>query len=145
MRGIFQKRKHHTSFLLKAFQISFIHFLLHRHFKHYVYGKRQTVDSCVSQNRENLRFSTCLTLLRSYSIYLVIKFSTSDNAFCVLWLVHSILVISSYTLVSPYMVNECAKRCWAKNVFPGKRYFSLNKAKKEKKNFLWKVWINADV
>ena len=34
------------------------------------------------------------------------------------------------------MVNDCAKRCWAKNVFAGKRYFSLNKAKEEKKNFL---------
>ena len=34
-------------------------------------GKRQTVDSCVSQKRENLRFSTFLTPLRSYSIYLV--------------------------------------------------------------------------
>ena len=30
----------------------------------------QTVDSCVSQKRENLRFSTCLTILRSYSIYM---------------------------------------------------------------------------
>ena len=36
----------------------------------YVYGKRQTVGSCVSQKDENLRFSTCLTLLRSYSIHL---------------------------------------------------------------------------
>ena len=33
------------------------------------------------------------------------------------------------------MVNDCAKRCEAKNVFAGKRNFSLNKAKKEKKNF----------
>ena len=36
----------------------------------YVYGKRQTVGSCVSQKHENLPFSTCLTLLRSYSIHL---------------------------------------------------------------------------
>ena len=43
------------------------------------------------------------------------------------------------------MVNDCAKRCKAKNVFAGKRNFSLNKAKKEKKTFSWKVWINADV
>ena len=43
------------------------------------------------------------------------------------------------------MVNDCSKRCHAKNVFAGKRNFSLNKAKKEKKTFLWKVWINADV
>ena len=32
------------------------------------------------------------------------------------------------------MVNDWAKRCWAKNVFAGKRYFFLNKAKREKKN-----------
>ena len=44
-------------------------------------------------------------------IIIIIKFSTSDNAFRVLWLVHSILIISSYTLVWPYMVNDCAKRC----------------------------------
>ena len=31
------------------------------------------------------------------------------------------------------MVNDCAKRCEAKNVFAGKRNFSLNKAKTEKK------------
>ena len=33
------------------------------------------------------------------------------------------------------MVNDCAKHCLAKNVFAGKRNLSLNKAKKEKKNF----------
>ena len=27
----------------------------------------------------------------------------------------------------------------------GRQNFSLNKAKKEKKTFIWKVWINADV
>ena len=31
------------------------------------------------------------------------------------------------------MVNNCTKRCYGKNVFAGKRKFSLNKAKKEKK------------
>ena len=41
-----------------------------RELKHDVYGKRQTVGSCVLQKHEDLRFSTCLTLLRSYSIYL---------------------------------------------------------------------------
>ena len=41
------------------------------------------------------------------------------------------------------MVNDCAKRRYAKNVFTEKRNFSLNKAKK--KPFLSKVWINADV
>ena len=44
-------------------------------------------------------------------ILIIIKFSTSDNAFRILWLVDSILVISSYTLVWPYMVNDCAERC----------------------------------
>ena len=33
------------------------------------------------------------------------------------------------------MVNDCAKRCYAKNVLAGKRNFSLNKAKKRKKTF----------
>ena len=35
------------------------------------------------------------------------------------------------------MVNDCAKRCYAKNVFVGKRNFSLNtvKTKNEKKSF----------
>ena len=34
------------------------------------------------------------------------------------------------------MENDCTKRCYkAKNVFAGKRNFSLNKAKKGKKNF----------
>ena len=36
----------------------------------------------------------------------IIKFSTSDNAFLAFWLVHSISVISSYTLVWPYMEND---------------------------------------
>ena len=68
----------------------------------------------------------------------VIKFSTSDDAFRVLWLVHSISVISLYTLVWPYMVNDCTKRCYTKSFFTGKQNFSLNtcKAKSEKK--LWK-------
>ena len=38
----------------------------------------------------------------------IIKFSASDNAFLAFWLVHSISVISSYTLVWPYMENDCA-------------------------------------
>ena len=49
--------------------------------------------------------------LRLCRISSIIKLSTSDNAFRVVWLVHSILVISSYTLVWPYTVNGCAKRC----------------------------------
>ena len=44
-------------------------------------------------------------------LFIIIKFSPSDNAFRLHWLVHSILVISSYTLVWPYTVNDCAKRC----------------------------------
>ena len=55
-------------------------------------------------------------------IIIIIKFSTSDNAFRILWLVHLILVISSYTLVWPYMVNDCAK---------------LKMFSPESKNFLW--------
>ena len=46
---------------------------VNREVKHYVYGKRQTEGSCVSSKRENLPFSTCLTLERSYSVYLVNK------------------------------------------------------------------------
>ena len=42
-------------------------------------GKRQTVGSWVSQKHENLRFSTCLTLLRSYLIYLVNRQERSLN------------------------------------------------------------------
>ena len=41
-------------------------------------GKRQTVDSCVTQKRENLRFSTCLTLLGRYSNY---KFTEDIEVF----------------------------------------------------------------
>ena len=65
-------------------------------------------------------------------------FSTSDNVFRVLWLVHSILVISSYTLVSPYMVNI---KCFRRKA----KFFSEKSQKRKKKAFLWKVWINADV
>ena len=54
--------------------------------------------------------NTTETILMNSQICHIIKFSTSDNAFRVLWLVHSILVISSYTLVWPYMVNDCAER-----------------------------------
>ena len=55
----------------KSFAILMHEVSHHREIKHYVYGKGQTVDSCVSQKRDNLPFSTCLTLLRSYSIYLI--------------------------------------------------------------------------
>ena len=48
-------------------------------------------------------------LARTSLINLIIKFSTSVNAFLVLWLVQSISVISSYTL--PSMANNCAKQC----------------------------------
>ena len=49
--------------------------------------KRQTVVSCVSQKHENLRFSTCLTLLRSYSIYLgnIQERSLNKSSFSVFW------------------------------------------------------------
>ena len=39
-----------------------------REVKLYVYGKRQTVESCVSQKRENLRFLTCVTLEKLFDI-----------------------------------------------------------------------------
>ena len=55
--------------------------------KHDVYGKRQTVVSCVSQKHENLRFSTCFTLLRNYSIYLgnIQERSLNKSSFYVFW------------------------------------------------------------
>ena len=56
-------------------------------FNHCVNGKWQTVDSCLSQKRETLRFSTCPTLLRSYSIYLVKRQERSliKSRFSVFW------------------------------------------------------------
>ena len=65
-----------------------------REFKHDVYGKRQTVGSCVSQKHENLRFSTCLTLLRSYSIYLGNRKERSLNksSFSVFWQKENLIV-----------------------------------------------------
>ena len=45
----------------------------------------------------------------------IIKFSALDNAFLVFWLVHSIsVIISSYTLVWPYMGKNYAKCYQAK-------------------------------
>ena len=45
----------------------------------------------------------------------IIKFSALDNAFLVFWLVHSIsVIISSYTLVCPYMGKNYAKCCQVK-------------------------------
>ena len=65
-------------------------------------------------------------------IMIIIKFSTSDNAFRLLWLVHSISVISSYTLVWPYLVNDCAK---LKMFSPESEIFLWIKLKKKKKTF----------
>ena len=58
-----------------------------REVKHDVYGKRQTVGRCMSQKHENLRFSACLTLLRSFSIYLGNRQERSLNksSFSVFW------------------------------------------------------------
>ena len=61
---------------------------------------------------------------------MIIKFSTSDNAFRVLWLVHSFSVISSYTLVWPYMANDCAKRCYTKLFSPESEISLWTKQKK---------------
>ena len=60
---------------------------VYREVKQDVYDKRQTVRSCVSQKHENLRFSTCLTLLRSYSIYLgnTQERSLNKSSFSVFW------------------------------------------------------------
>ena len=65
----------------------------------------------------------------------IIKFSTLDNAFRILWLVHSILVISSYTLVWPYMVNDWSK---LKMFSPESKIFLWIKLKKKKKLFCGK-------
>ena len=46
------------------------------------------------------------TISPQRALSFVIKFSTTDNAFLAFWLVHSISVISSYTLVWPYMENN---------------------------------------
>ena len=56
-----------------------------REIKHYVYGKRQTVDSFVSQKRENLRFSTCFTLLRTnqFDIWLNCRIPGSIYSHCI--------------------------------------------------------------
>ena len=50
-------------------------------------------------------------VMRMYRINVIIKFSTSVNAFLVLWLVLSISAISSYTLVWRNLAIDCAKRC----------------------------------
>ena len=65
-----------------VFQTSLI-----REVKHDVYGKRQTVGRCMSQKHENLRFSACLTLLRSFSIYLGNRQERSlkKSSFSVFW------------------------------------------------------------
>ena len=69
---------------------------------------RIRVSKSIGQPRHSCKQEYCTSTNNTYY-----KFSTLDNAFRVLW-----LVIISYTLVWPYMVND----------------FSLNKAKKEKKN-----------
>ena len=51
---------------------------------------------------------------------------------CFDWFTQSRLTLH-ITLVWPYMVNGCAKRCQAKTFFAGKQNFSLNKAKKKKR------------
>ena len=64
-------------------------------------GKWQTVGSYVSQKHEILRFSTCLTLLRSYSIYLGNRQERSLNeSFLRVW--------QKENLILPFAV--CRKR-----------------------------------
>ena len=51
----------------------------------------------------------------------IVKFSTENNVFVAFWLAHSISVISSYTLVWPYIENDYAKCCQAKNFSPSSK------------------------
>ena len=88
---------------------SFLEFRISREVKHYVYGKQKSIGSCVSQKRENLRFSTCLTLLRSYSICLVNRQERSSisSSFSVFWqkgnfnLPFAVNVMLNLSIVSP--------------------------------------------
>ena len=99
---------------------------------------------------------SCMTLSHFYinRIYIFIKFSTSVNAVLVLWLVHSVSVIISDTLVWPYMAIDCAKRCKLKLFSPEseislwlkqKKYlfvetldqFRLLKVRERQEMFLW--------
>ena len=66
-------------------------------------GKRETVDSGVSQKRENIRFSTCVTLLRSYSIFLVNRQERSliKSSFSVFW--------QKGNFILPFAVNVMLK------------------------------------
>ena len=54
------------------------------------------LPSTATENRRMPTFAVLKTTWVYNSISSIIKFSTSDNAFRVLWLVHSILIISSY-------------------------------------------------
>ena len=58
-----------TTITEMAILYKYVEIIIIREVKHDV-RLRQTVGSCVSPKHENLRFSTCLTLLRSYSIHL---------------------------------------------------------------------------
>ena len=75
------------------------------------------------------RYITSIPLM--IIITIIIKFSTLDNAFRILWLVHSILVISLYTLVWPYI--SVAK---LKMFSPESVIFLWIKPKKKKKTFV---------
>ena len=77
--------------------------------------------SSVKKKKSNIRLLIC-----------IIKFSTSDNAFRVHGLVRSILVISSYTFVWPYMVNDFAKLIMFS---PESEIFVWIKPKKKRKTF----------
>ena len=98
------------------------------------------ISRCFVKYGKELHGNSCCTCSTIISPFLtnIIKFSTWDNAILVLWLVQSISVISSYTLVWPYMVNDWSKCCQAKSFFAGKRNFSLKKAKK---NVFLDSWV----
>ena len=81
----------------------------------YVYGKRQTVGSCVSQKHENLRLSTCLTLLRSYSIHLGNRQERGLNksSFSVFWQKENFILpfaINFMLNLSTHVTRFCVSR-----------------------------------
>ena len=70
--------------------------------------KRQTVSSCVSQKHDNLRFSTCLTLLTSYSIYLGNRQESSLNksSFSLFWQKGNFILPLAVNVMRNLSINE---------------------------------------
>ena len=63
----------------------------------------------MSQKHENLHFSTFLTLLRSYSIYLVKRQerSLSKSSFSVLWQKENFLLLFAVIVMLNLSINAC--------------------------------------